>query len=264
VTIGVPGKGKVEFRKNSLNLVGKNLDKYVEIGNMSITIKTGIAPELNRSAVITFYNVTIEDPIVARDGAYCSDCRVVSYQNATFVFSVPHFTTYSLFSRISLSGYCGDGVCSIYETCSTCGEDCGGCEGGAAVPGACEETWVCSGWSKCNELNLMTRECTDINVCGTGGKKPKEAIECGEEQDLTSFVLFGAIVMSLLIVYLATEAYKRKKEAKKMDEFELERFVKGYVYRGYTKEEIRKLLASKGYSEEQINRALKQTEKEIF
>lgn len=265
IVIGIPGRGKVEFRKNTLNLVGKNLDKYVKIANMSITIKTGIIPELNISAVITFYNVTIEDPVIAMDGTYCSDCKVISYENRTFVFSVPHFTTYSLFSRISFSGYCGDRMCSIYETCSTCKEDCGECKNETAKPPkACEELWVCSGWSKCNELNLITRECVDVNFCGTVDKKPKEAMECREEQDLTSFVLFGAIVMSLLLVYLATEAYKRRKEAKKMDEFELEKFVKGYIYRGYTKNEISNILKSKGYSENEINKVLKETEKEIF
>jgi len=265
ITIGVPEKGKIEFRKNSFNLVGKNLDKYVEIGNMSVTIKTGIAPELNKSAVITFYNVSIGDPVITRDGEYCSECKIISHENRTLVFSVPHFTTYSLFSRISFAGYCGDGLCSVYETCQTCREDCGECRNETGIPiKACEEMWVCSGWSKCNELNLMTRECVDVNVCGTGGKKPREAMECKEEQDLTSFALFGAIVMSLLLVYLASEAYKRRKETRKMDEFELEKFVKGYIYRGYTKYEIRKMLEPKGYTESEISKVLKETEKEIF
>jgi hypothetical protein len=265
VTIGIPDLGKIEFRKNSLNLVGTNLDKYVEISNSSVTVKSDAAPELNKSAVVTFYNVSFEDPIVSRNGDYCTDCKTLSYENRTFVFSVTHFTTYSLLARVSFTGYCGDGYCSAYETCATCKEDCGICRNESATgPNACDELWVCSGWSTCNELNLLTRECTDVNFCGTGSKKPKEAIECREEQDLTSFALFAGVVMSLVLVYIFTEAYKRKKEFKKMDEFELEKFVKGYLYRGYSAVEIRKILSSKGYTEMEISRILKDTEKNIF
>ena len=110
---------------------------------------------------------------------YCPDCKVISYMKDTFSFSVPHFTTYSLFAWASYSGYCGDGLCSLYESCHDCKNDCGECkdepddEPGTGI-GPCEELWVCSGWSECNELNLRERECMDVNLCGTRDKKPLE------------------------------------------------------------------------------------------
>jgi PKD repeat protein len=264
ITIGKTGKGKIDFRKNGLNVAGKNLDKYVEIGDMNVTIRTENAPELNRSAVVTFYNVTIDDPLILRDMFYCADCKIINRENDTLVFSVPHFTTYSLMSRTSYSGYCGDGLCSIYETCAICREDCGDCKGETTPPKQCEEMWVCSGWSECNELNLRTRECTDINLCGAGGKKPSEAIECGSEGDYSSMILFSVVVVALLFLYAVAETYKKRKEDRKMDEFELEKFIKGYIYRGYTSAEITNILEQKGYAENDVTKILKKIQKEIF
>jgi hypothetical protein len=265
ITIGIPEKGMVEFRKNTIDLVGKDLNKYVEIGDMNLSIETEKLPELNKSAVVTFYNVTIRDPVMLREGFYCSDCKMISYVNMTFAFSVPHFTSYSLMAWASYSGYCGDGLCSLYESCQECKEDCGEClVTGARAPKACEELWACSGWSECDELNLRTRECTDVNLCRTLGKKPAETIECGKGQDYSSLLLFGVIVMVLVVVYLLAETYKRKARSKKMDQFELERFVKGYMYRGYTKSEIKKMLKPKGYTDKEINEVLKEVEREIF
>ncbi len=268
ITIGIPEVAKIEFRKNELTLVGKNLNKYIEIGEGSIIINTEISPDLNKSAVITFYNVTLDNPIVTKDAVFCKECRLISYENSTFVFSVQHFTTYALLSRISYSGYCGDGLCSIYETCDNCQEDCGKCKEGASYAGgppkACEEMWVCSGWSECNELNLRTRECVDVNICGTFDKKPKEAMECREGQDYSSFLMFGVTVMILVIAYLAAENYKRRKADRKMDEFELEKFVKSYIYRGYAASEIKKILEAKSYDESEVDKILKHVQKEIF
>lgn len=265
ITIGIPEKGMVEFRKNTIDLVGKDLNKYVEIGDMNLSIETERLPELNKSAVVTFYNVTIRDPVMLREGFYCSDCNMISYVNRTFTFSVPHFTSYSLMAWASYSGYCGDGLCSLYESCQECKEDCGEClVTGARAPKACEEMWACSGWSECDELDLRTRECTDVNLCRTLGKKPAETIECGKGQDYSSLLLFGVIVMILVVVYLLAETYKRKARSKKMDQFELERFVKGYMYRGYTKPEIKKILEPKGYTDKEINEVLKEVERDIF
>jgi len=266
VVLAVTEKARIEFRSNTLDLAGKNLDKYIEMGDMNITVRTEMIPELNRSAVITFYNVTIENPVILKDGAYCTECRIISHENRTLVFSVPHFTTYSLLSWISFSGYCGDGICSIYEACTLCKEDCGTCkEGGSQAPGECREIWVCSAWSKCNELNLMTRECTEIGLCGTRTSKPAEAMECGKGGfESPSFIPFAVIVILLVFAYLISETYKKRKENVKMDKFELEKFVKGYVYHGYSSEEIRKLLEAKGYKGDDIEKVLKDVKKGIF
>jgi hypothetical protein len=144
-------------------------------------------------------------------------------------------------------------------------EDCGKCKGGLQPPKACQELWVCSAWSQCNELNLRTRECTDVNVCGTWDKKPREAVECGKEEgDYSSFILFGIVIMVLIVAYLSTEVYKKRKESRKIDQFELEKLIKSYVYRGYSIVEIKNMLQAKGYSESELDKIIKQVQKEIF
>ena len=266
IVLVVSGKVMIEFRSNEINLAGVNLDKFIDVGENNVTIKTAIAPGLNRSAVLTFYNVSMDNPIIARDGDYCDDCKILAFENRTLTFSVPHFTTYSLLSFLSFSGYCGDRLCSIYESCSACPEDCGQCVASdTKPPGACEEMWACSGWSECNELDIRTRECNEINLCGTRDKKPAEAMECGKGgSDYTSLILFGSIVAILVFFYLVSETYKKRKQDVSFNEFEMEKMIKGYMYRGYSSDEITKMLLVKGYAKSDIEEVLKKTQKEIF
>ena len=265
IVLVMPGKVMIEFRRNEINLAGINLDKFIDVGENNLTIKTAIAPELNKSAVVTFYNVYMDDPIIARNGDYCEDCKILAFENRTLTFSVPHFTTYSLLSYLSFSGYCGDKLCSIYESCSSCPEDCGKCvDSGPKPPGACEEMWACSGWSECNELDIRTRECNDISLCGTRDRKPAEALECGMGNDYTSFILFGSIVAILIFFYMVSATYKKRKQDVSFNEFEMEKIIKGYMYRGFSSEEITKMLLEKGYAKSDIEEMLKKTHKEIF
>lgn len=262
IIIGIPKRVKIEFRKNKINLVDKDLDRYVKIEEMSIEIETEQIPELNKSAVITFYNVTIEDPLILMDGKYCKECEVIWFSNGTFTFSVPHFTRYSLMAWASFSGYCGDELCSIYETCYDCSMDCGECKEPES-PSPCEEYWMCNPWSECSELNLRKRECNDVNLCGTTRAKPKEVMEC-EEEPFPSLSIFGIIVFVLTTIYLVTEHYKKKGELRKLSRYELHEIIKGYMYRGFTKEQIRKTLKSKGYTDKEITKLLEEAEREMF
>jgi len=263
VTIGVPHKAKIEFRKNILNLVGKNIDKHVKIERNSIQIDTENIPELNKSAVITFYDIGIKEPVILRDGLYCYDCGVIESSEDMIKFSVPHFTRYSLMAWASYSGYCGDKLCSIYETCYDCSIDCGECKEEIPAPGQCQEQWVCGAWSGCSELNLKTRECNDVNLCGTTKNKPKEAMECKEEP-FPSLGLFGLFVVILLAIYLLAGYLKKKGEKKELGKFEINEIIRGYIYRGFTKEDIKKALKAKGYTEKEIRKMLKEFEKEMF
>ncbi|MGC9310664.1 MAG: hypothetical protein ACP5E4_02975, partial [Candidatus Aenigmatarchaeota archaeon] len=116
--------------------------------------------------------------------------------------------------QIVIPGYCGDGVCNNGETCSSCPEDCGACftgggggsssrttrittlatnetneteeEGGGGdiitttnetVLGNCTPKWFCGDWKKC-ENETQTRNCIDLNKCGTDLDKPELAREC--------------------------------------------------------------------------------------
>ncbi len=101
---------------------------------------------------------------------------------------------------------CGDGFCDRYESCSTCPEDCGECpvtppgipdsrppEGPPRLPDFgliddepividCVESWSCSDWSICYPNGTQTRECIDVNACGTDEDKPETLRECIYEE----------------------------------------------------------------------------------
>ncbi len=264
VVIGIPGKAKIEFRRNRINLVGKDIDRAIEIKNDTITVKTDLIPELNKSAIITFYHVNFTDPVIVKDGVYCRECKIIDYVNGTLTFFVPHFTSYTLMEWSSYTGYCGDGLCSLYETCYDCEVDCGKCKESMESPGECKELWVCSPWSDCNELDLMTRECEDINQCGTERNKPVEIAECKKGMNLFSLTLFGTVIFLLTVMYLVAEHAKKRLEKRKMNMLELKKFVKGHMYRGYTKDEIKRILKEKGYKDKEIKDIINEVEKEIF
>ncbi|MFH0832197.1 MAG: lamin tail domain-containing protein [Candidatus Aenigmatarchaeota archaeon] len=78
-------------------------------------------------------------------------------------------------SATCLDGYVA--VCNnscISGVCSNCTPSC---------EGHCVESWNCSAWSEC--LNIQqNRTCYDVNNCGTLLNKPNETQECIEKQQL--------------------------------------------------------------------------------
>jgi hypothetical protein len=86
-------------------------------------------PVLFVRAEITFYNTSLTNPVLYKDGALCqsSNCSIISFDTSSgnVVANVSGFSSYSL-----LQGTCGDNLCSIAESCSSCAADCGPCNTG--------------------------------------------------------------------------------------------------------------------------------------
>lgn len=71
-----------------------DVDAHLKITNGSIEMDSASLPELNHPATLTFYNVSIPNPEILKDGDICDECHIISYSNNTFVFTVPHFSVY--------------------------------------------------------------------------------------------------------------------------------------------------------------------------
>ncbi|MEK7184729.1 MAG: hypothetical protein AAB683_01160, partial [Patescibacteria group bacterium] len=96
--------GKIRFNE-AINLTndsnqGDNvldLDSYTNISQNHIEINTTAVPNLNKSATLSLYGLTLSNPRVLRDSSVCPStiCTEVSYAGGTFVFNVTQFTAYS-------------------------------------------------------------------------------------------------------------------------------------------------------------------------
>jgi hypothetical protein len=63
---------------------------------------------------------------------------------------------------------CGDGLCGIGESCSSCAIDC---------PCGCTPDWSCTNWSLCYGA-IQVRSCKDLSNCGSSNGRPDESRSC--------------------------------------------------------------------------------------
>lgn len=150
---------------------------------------------------------------------------------------------------------CGDGTCNSEnnETCSSCEVDCGTCSspgggspgGGSSSPRGddnnnqplsdngngeettCYEKWECGDWTNL-EGECGSRECSEVNACGTEELKPLLEKDCsstesngitgGVVQGITNFAkskVGGGLIFAILVVLIAVGIMNRKKLIKK-------------------------------------------------
>jgi len=102
-----------------------------------------------------------------------TNCRDKTLQNQCSI-SKPMFCT----ANGDLVEQCGTCSCPSGLQCNSDGT-CMQTGGGTIVPPVtiCEEKWVCDPWSTCIG-NFKTRQCQDINNCGTRYEKPESQISC--------------------------------------------------------------------------------------
>ncbi len=96
--------GKIFFRE-TVNLTNDddhddgfiNIDDYVNISGSRIEIDTRYLPNLNKSATLILYNLTLTNPRILFEGVACpsSICKQNYYTNGELSFNVSHFTVYS-------------------------------------------------------------------------------------------------------------------------------------------------------------------------
>ncbi|MEM1577434.1 MAG: Kazal-type serine protease inhibitor domain-containing protein [Candidatus Pacearchaeota archaeon] len=140
----------------------------------------------------------------------------------------------------------------------------------------CIENWQCSEWSICDpDTGIQTRECIDLNNCGTTYDKPQTVQACEvqqapptvpkkKEKNLQQYLPFLGLILLLIIiivVILILLLSRRKGIEIKVEEelpSELIDYVKKARNIGMSDEEIRNKLKNAGWPDNLINAALSQ------
>ena len=106
VTIGNPNKGRINFTEN-VTVAGLNLSAAITISNNFISLDSTSYTGLNKSAVLSIYNVSYNfTPVILRDNVVCDStiCTGITYTNYNnLTFNVTGFTSYSSASNSKLA-----------------------------------------------------------------------------------------------------------------------------------------------------------------
>lgn len=141
---------------------GTNLSADVVMRSNYIFVNSSNAAGLNKSANLSFYGLTFNNPRILKDSSVCpaSMCAIRSYtsSNGTLIFNVTGFSAYSA------EDYCGNSNCESGESCSSCSADCGSCStsssssgGGGGGGGAIGTTYLEGILNEGKEINRLLR-----------------------------------------------------------------------------------------------------------
>lgn len=100
----IPEYGKISFNE-PINVTndensGDNfvdINSYVNISFNRTEINITALPNFNKSATISFYNLTFSNPRILKDGEICpsSICSIMNYSGGILIFNVTSFSIYS-------------------------------------------------------------------------------------------------------------------------------------------------------------------------
>jgi len=103
ISVKKTGQGAVAFLE-PVNLSYVNLSQALSIQQSSIRLNSSLAPGLNRSAELSFINLTFQtEPVVLHDEILCDSCSGHSFDGSTFNVTVSGFSTYSLENNSQIS-----------------------------------------------------------------------------------------------------------------------------------------------------------------
>jgi len=90
-----PSYGNILFLENVNLSSGADINNNVNISYNLISINSSVLSMLNRSARLTLYNLTFDDPQILKDDEICEDCYIEDYDNGSLIFNVTGFSSYS-------------------------------------------------------------------------------------------------------------------------------------------------------------------------
>jgi hypothetical protein len=91
-----PSFGLINFSE-SINLSGgANINDFVTISHNLISIDSNNLPQLNKSATLTLYNLSFQNPVILKNDKACQDCEISAYTaDRNLTFTVQSFSNYS-------------------------------------------------------------------------------------------------------------------------------------------------------------------------
>ncbi len=138
MTLGITNIGQIKFigKTRLLSYIALtarrlNLDSYVDIQRGRVNVDSRVLTMLNKKAIIRLFNLTIQRPVIKKDGRVCLNCIILRPEEYSgspgnpdnITFLVPNFTEYTVEESV-----CGDDYCyESHENCSACPADCGDC-----------------------------------------------------------------------------------------------------------------------------------------
>ncbi|MBI2173224.1 MAG: hypothetical protein HYT73_03390 [Candidatus Aenigmarchaeota archaeon] len=98
ISVENPSIGKLVFDEPIDLTVVQEMERYINISRNRVEIDTQSMQHLNKSAIVTLYNIEASNPVIKQDGRPCPEdvCRIISYGNGVLVFRVGHFTVYEV------------------------------------------------------------------------------------------------------------------------------------------------------------------------
>jgi parallel beta-helix repeat protein len=94
--------GSIRYTQSLTFTSARNLAGNVLVTHNYTRVRSSMVPEMNRQAIATLLNVSLNNPVIVTDtnddgipDTVCSACSIISYTNSTLVFTVPGFTGYS-------------------------------------------------------------------------------------------------------------------------------------------------------------------------
>ncbi len=158
-----------------------NITSKIIIEHQRIEIDSNSLLEFNKSAVLSFNNISLNNPQVLKDDIICSSptCIILNYSLGVLDVKVSGFSVYLVIE----TPFCGDNLCNNAESCILCPIDCGTCNEGSSGGGSsggstpnidikdnsspldiCNSDYECLDWGECDS-GLQERICYDKNEC---------------------------------------------------------------------------------------------------
>jgi parallel beta-helix repeat protein len=92
--------GQIAFTQK-ITGTGTNLTQAIIISENYVYVNSS-QTGLNKSATITLNGINYQYPIILKDGISCTNCNIISNNEGTITFNVPHFSSYSVSANSKL------------------------------------------------------------------------------------------------------------------------------------------------------------------